>query len=50
VQIDAERLAYIDHACLDLLRDWERSRAKVGAAPSIDWDGLHRRAGLAAAT
>ncbi|MDO9714257.1 SulP family inorganic anion transporter [Paracraurococcus lichenis] len=47
VQLDAERLAYIDHACLDLLRDWERSRTKMGATPSIDWDGLHRRAGVA---
>ena len=47
VRLDSERLAYIDHACLDLLRDWERSRAKTGVSPSIDWEGLHRRAGVA---
>lgn len=50
VRVDAERLAYIDHACLDLIHDWERSRMASGQPPAIDWDGLHRRAGVTVAT
>jgi MFS superfamily sulfate permease-like transporter len=41
VQID--QLAYIDHACLDLLMNWERQHEATGGRLVIDWDGLHAR-------
>lgn len=47
VRVDAERLSYIDHACLELMHDWERNRIAAGRPPVIDWEKLHRRAGVA---
>lgn len=41
VQID--RLSYIDHACLDLLMNWEKQQESLGGRLSIDWDTLNQR-------
>jgi MFS superfamily sulfate permease-like transporter len=41
VQID--RLTYIDHACLDLLVNWEKQHAATGGRVVIDWESLNRR-------
>lgn len=43
VTVEAGELAYIDHACLDLLGQWESQRKAAGGTLRIDWDGLHGR-------
>jgi MFS superfamily sulfate permease-like transporter len=35
-----EELTYIDHACLDLLVNWEKQHQAMGGDLVIDWDGL----------
>jgi len=45
VRVEMERLAYIDDACLALLRDWEREGARSGRPAAIDWPALQARAG-----
>jgi hypothetical protein len=35
-----ERLDYIDHACLDLLMNWEKQHEATGGRLVIDWDYL----------
>jgi MFS superfamily sulfate permease-like transporter len=45
VHISLSSVAYIDHACLDLLRNFERSRREAGATVLIDWsEPVARRA------
>jgi MFS superfamily sulfate permease-like transporter len=43
VHLDA--LDYIDHACLDLLVNWEKQHAAMGGTLSIDWERLQARFG-----
>ena len=43
VRIHIEDLAYIDHACLDLLSHWKEQHEKNGARLLIEWDGLMQR-------
>jgi MFS superfamily sulfate permease-like transporter len=38
-----EDLSYIDHACLDLLLNWEKQHEAAGGSLEIDWDDLHAR-------
>ena len=38
-------LDYIDHACLDLLVNWEKQHEAMGGSLSIDWEGLQARFG-----
>ncbi len=35
-----ENLAYIDHACLDLLMSWEKQHVNAGGRLVIDWESL----------
>ncbi len=38
-----ENLTYIDHACLDLLMNWEKQHEATGGRLIVDWDDLHGR-------
>ena len=38
-----ENLSYIDHACLQLLIDWERQHEATGGRLVLDWENLHAR-------
>ncbi|MEK6644244.1 MAG: SulP family inorganic anion transporter [Planctomycetota bacterium] len=40
LHIRMERLDYIDHACLDLLMNWEKQHESTGGRLVIDWDHL----------
>lgn len=43
VRIHVDKLGYIDHACLDLLKNWAKQHEANGGKVVIDWDGLHLR-------
>jgi len=38
-----EHLTYIDHACLDLIMNWEKQHAQSGGSLMLDWDDLSAR-------
>lgn len=40
-----ENLNYIDHACLDLLMNWEEQHKVRGGSLALDWDGLKAKFG-----
>lgn len=41
VHVHLNELSYIDHACLDLLMNWERQLRAAGGELLLDWDALH---------
>jgi MFS superfamily sulfate permease-like transporter len=41
LHVDFEHLNYIDHACLDLLINWDKQHEATGGTLVIDWDTLH---------
>lgn len=43
LHVDFEHLDYIDHACLDLLINWEKQHESTGGMLVIDWESLHAR-------
>ena len=43
--VHLDGLDYIDHACLDLLMNWEKQHEAMGGSLSIDWEGLQARFG-----
>jgi len=43
LHVHFEQLDYIDHACLDLLINWEKQHSATGGSLVIDWDGLTAR-------
>jgi MFS superfamily sulfate permease-like transporter len=43
LHIHFDRLMYIDHACLDLLMNWEKQHAATGGRLTIDWEFLSSR-------
>jgi MFS superfamily sulfate permease-like transporter len=43
LHVHIEQLSYIDHACLDLLMNWEKQHATTGGRLVIDWDNLTAR-------
>lgn len=43
VRVLIENLDYIDHACIDLLNNWDRQHRATGGALEIHWDGLKNR-------
>jgi len=52
LHVCVEKLNYIDHACLDLLANWEKQNAERGSVMVVQWDGLvarYRRGGAASA-
>lgn len=44
VHIEIDRLTYIDHACLELLMNWETQEAQNGKSVLVEWDDLADRA------
>jgi hypothetical protein len=36
-------LDYVDHACLELLMNWERQHESTGGRLVVDWGQLHAR-------
>jgi len=43
LHVQFDRLDYIDHACLDLLVNWEKQHAAAGGSLIIDWESLNAR-------
>jgi MFS superfamily sulfate permease-like transporter len=43
VHVDLERLAYLDHACLELLMSWTTLHESSGGQLIVDWVQLHAR-------
>ena len=43
VHLHIEELAYIDHACLDLIDRWECERIRSNAPVRVQWHSLHHR-------
>ncbi len=43
LHLDVARLTHVDHACLELLRDWGRNAATHGSQLVVDWQELDRR-------
>ncbi len=43
VHIHLEHLRYIDHACLELISDWERQRESSGGKLVMEWEDMHHR-------
>lgn len=40
LHVHLENLTYIDHACLDLLTNWEKQHEKAGGSLVLDWESL----------
>lgn len=43
LHININRLSYIDHTCLTLLRNWKKQHEATGGRLILDWDKLHAR-------
>jgi MFS superfamily sulfate permease-like transporter len=43
VHVHIGELEYIDHACLDLLANWDRQYAATGGSVTIEWDELSNK-------
>ncbi len=43
LHVDFHHLSYIDHACLDLLMNWQKQHEGQGGKLVIDWSSLHGR-------
>ena len=53
LHVHFEQLTHIDHACLDLLVNWEKQHEATGGSLVVDWDTLtakFRQAGRPSAT
>lgn len=40
VHVHVDDLDYIDHACIDLLKNWDRQHKASGGSLTIEWDSL----------
>jgi MFS superfamily sulfate permease-like transporter len=43
LHVDFDQLSFIDHACLDLLLNWEKQHKAAGGTLVIDWESLTAR-------
>lgn len=43
LHVDFEHLKYIDHACLELIVNWQKQHDKMGGRLTIDWESLNAR-------
>jgi hypothetical protein len=43
IHVHVDELDYIDHACLDLVANWERQHRAIGGGLVIEWDELSRK-------
>ncbi|MDZ4797605.1 MAG: SulP family inorganic anion transporter [Bryobacteraceae bacterium] len=46
VHLGLEKLAYIDHSCLDLIHEWAERHRAGGGTFSVEWDQLVQRYGV----
>jgi len=45
VHVFIDELDYIDHACIDLLTNWDKQHQATGGHLTLDWPGLNARYG-----
>jgi ABC-type transporter Mla MlaB component len=43
VHVHINDLDYIDHACLDLLTNWDRQHSGTGGTLTIEWEDLKQK-------
>ena len=43
LHVHLDELEYIDHACLELLANWEKQHERTGGTLYVDWAGLEGR-------
>lgn len=43
VHVHINELDYMDHACIDLMTNWDRQHATTGGSLTIEWDELSRK-------
>lgn len=43
VRVFLDELTYIDHACIDLLKNWDKQHRATGGTLELNWDGLTDR-------
>jgi MFS superfamily sulfate permease-like transporter len=43
VHLHVQRLLYIDHSCMDLLKSWEKQAKESGTRLIVEWSELNRR-------
>jgi MFS superfamily sulfate permease-like transporter len=43
VHVHIDELDYIDHACIDLLTNWDRQHRATGGSLEIEWEGLTQK-------
>jgi len=43
LHVHLEDLDYIDHACLEMLANWEKQHELTGGRLFMDWEGLEAR-------
>ncbi|MEI9901376.1 MAG: STAS domain-containing protein [Hyphomicrobium sp.] len=43
VTVHIGELDYVDHACLDLLANWDRQYAATGGSVTVEWDELSKK-------
>lgn len=43
VHVHIDDLDYIDHACIDLLSNWDRQHKATGGSLEIEWEGLSKK-------
>ena len=43
VHVHIDELDYIDHACIDLLTNWDRQHRTTGGSLEIEWEGLTQK-------
>jgi MFS superfamily sulfate permease-like transporter len=43
VHVHIDDLDYIDHACIDLLTNWDRQHKTTGGSLEIEWEGLTQK-------
>jgi hypothetical protein len=43
LHIVLDKLDYVDHACIDLLSNWEKQHKGGGGQIIMEWDKLHRK-------
>ena len=43
VHVHIDELDYIDHACIDLLTNWDTQHKATGGSLEIEWEGLSQK-------
>lgn len=43
LHVHLDKLAYIDHSCMDLLSSWAKQQEQMGSTVIMQWDGLEER-------